>query len=679
MKKAKVSLISFLILIGSFLVFQSCKKDVSNNNPNPTNIEDLVISDQFNYKTSSEVAFDISVKTNQDVPLKNVRIDLYSDFQENGGKILGSGMTDENGKFIRVHPVPAYLDKLVVATNYLGLPNEVEVQISPENVIQVTLGGSPSKKYKHSSIPYKSVNSVYQPMGTYDANGVPDYLESVNDNIDPEFLDDINASFPENQPVPQFHPEYVLPDNEYDFKLLEPCDVWITFIHEGAGYKNVLGYFTYTIGNAPVSPDEIDTISIIFPNVSFAGSGGGLISGNKVYLGQFPTNTAIGWVLIADGYDFGSGTITNGKGIYFSNPVLNPEIDPDKKQHAVHLLDNGRDIFLLGFEDLNREQWCDNDFNDAMFYVTANPIQAVDITGFQTITYTSDDQDGDGVPDSFDDYPDDPDRAFNNYYPTIDNFGTLAFEDLWPGRGDYDFNDIVIDYQFNQVTNGGNEVVEILGNFVLRAMGASFKNGFGFQMPMLPTDIQSVTGQNLEAGLITLNGNGTESEQDNAVIILFDNGFNVLPSPGSGVGVNTTIEGPYVQPDTMELQILLNTHLPLSEVGLPPYNPFIFTNSIRSNEIHLSDKPPTNLMNFEKFGTFNDDSKPDQGRYYKTNSNLPWGLHIIESFDYAVEKTSIVLGYNYFGNWAESSGQTYSDWFTDNQGYRNPQNIYNKQ
>jgi hypothetical protein len=26
--------------------------------------------------------------------------------------------------------------------------------------------------------------------------------------------------------------------------------------------------------------------------------------------------------------------------------------------------------------------------------------------------------------------------------------GTLAFEDLWPSTGDYDFNDLVVDYDF---------------------------------------------------------------------------------------------------------------------------------------------------------------------------------------------------------------------------------------
>jgi len=333
-------------------------------------------------------------------------------------------------------------------------------------------------------------------------------------------------------------------------------------------------------------------------------------------------------------------------------------------------------LFILGFEDLNRDGWSDDDFNDAMFYITANPIQSVDMTGYQTITYTDNDTDGDGIPDQFDDYPDDPSRAFNNYYPSEEGFGTLAFEDLWPAKGDYDFNDVVIDYNINQITNGNNQVVEIIANFTLRALGASFKNGFGFQLPLLPGDIASVTGQNLSEGIISLNPNNTEANQSKAVIIVFDNGFDILKHPGGGTGVNTVPTAPFVEPVTIELVITLTEPKALSQVGIPPYNPFIFTNLRRGYEIHLPDKQPTDLANFTLFGTSNDNSIPAQNRYYKTTGNLPWAIHIIESFDYPVERSQITQGHLKMGTWAQSSGQQFGDWFKNLSGYRNNEHIY---
>ncbi|MBU1370939.1 MAG: LruC domain-containing protein, partial [Bacteroidetes bacterium] len=43
--------------------------------------------------------------------------------------------------------------------------------------------------------------------------------------------------------------------------------------------------------------------------------------------------------------------------------------------------------------------------------------------------------------------------------PTEQFEGTLAYEDLWPGKGDYDFNDLVIDYDFD-ITKNDEEIVQ---------------------------------------------------------------------------------------------------------------------------------------------------------------------------------------------------------------------------
>jgi LruC domain-containing protein len=668
--------IAILVIISALLA-SSCKK-IDDNTQAPiggTDIEKLNIPADFSFNTSGDVDIKIYAKNNQGEPIKNVRIDIYSDYQENDGKLLASGATDQNGLLHRIHPIPSYYEKIIVATRYLGFPSEVEVPVV-NGEINHTMGGIQQNGFKSSAIPFKTTNSVFHPMGEWNSQGVPLYLEPENDVIDTEFLNDINASFPESQPVPDFHPEYLDPENEYDFKLLEASDVWITFVHEGAGYRNVLGYYTYPVNSPPSDKDEIDTINIIFPNVSFTGSGGNLQSGNKVYLGQFPGNIGIGWVLIADGWQ--NQTVTEGRGIYFSNPDLNPESSPEKRQHAIHLFDNGRGLFLLGFEDLNRDGYSDEDFNDAMFYATANPITAVDQTGFQTITYTSDDADEDGVSDNFDDYPNDPQRAFNNYYPGENSTGTLAFEDLWPGKGDYDFNDMVIDYFINQVTNGSNQVVEIFADFTLRAMGASFKNGFGIELPIEPSAIASVEGQVLTTGLININANGTETGQSKAVIIVFDNGYSIMQYPGSGIGINTDEDAPSVDPVTISLAITLTEPQPINMVGIPSYNPFIFTNQNRSVEVHLADKPPTDLADINLFGTKNDDSKPDENRFYKTKDNLPWAIHVIETFNYPKEKIQVTQGYNYFGVWAEAAGYSYSNWYKDLPGYRSEQNIYSK-
>jgi LruC domain-containing protein len=76
------------------------------------------------------------------------------------------------------------------------------------------------------------------------------------------------------------------------------------------------------------------------------------------------------------------------------------------------------------------------------------------------------------------------------------------------------------------------------------------------------------------------------------------------------------------------------------------------------------------------FGRNSDNSDPANGKYYRTKTNLPWGLNIIEHFDYPVEKVQITSTYLKFAEWAESNGQISYDWFKDKTGYRNDENIY---
>lgn len=289
------------------------------------------------------------------------------------------------------------------------------------------------------------------------------------------------------------------------------------------------------------------------------------------------------------------------------------------------------------------------------------------------------DTDGDGAPDIIDDYPADPLRAFDNYYPAGGN-GTLAYEDLWPGQGDYDFNDLVIDYRFMTVTSATNHIVETFGTFIVKAFGASLENGFGFQLAnsnIADADITSVTGYDLQEGYIVLAANGIEEGQTIPTIIVYDNAFNILTHPGSGIGVNTSPGSPYVEPDTLNIFMQYNQGTyTLAELDIPNFNPFLIVDLNRSIEIHLPDYLPTDKADQSLYGTINDDSNPATGKYYKTVNNLPWAIHITEPFEYPIEKTDITAVYLKFKEWAESGGQLYQDWYRDEPGYRNSSLIY---
>lgn len=216
-----------------------------------------------------------------------------------------------------------------------------------------------------------SIGQNFNYLGTYSSNGTPNYLESPGDVVSVSTLELIDSSIPETFRVPVYNPHYISSGYDTDLLLNAESEVFVTFISEGAGFRNVLGYYTYDAANPPSIPPADEDIVIIFPNASALGSGGGLRTGDKVSLGTFPAGTGIGWVLLSNGWN--GSQVGYGYWRLFSNPAFNPESDPLLRQHNVLISDAENEIVILGFEDINREaSWCDHDFNDAVFYVTAS-------------------------------------------------------------------------------------------------------------------------------------------------------------------------------------------------------------------------------------------------------------------------------------------------------------------
>jgi len=287
------------------------------------------------------------------------------------------------------------------------------------------------------------------------------------------------------------------------------------------------------------------------------------------------------------------------------------------------------------------------------------------------------DSDSDGVDDEDDDYPTDATRAFNNYYP-VAGTGTLAFEDLWPHWGDYDFNDLILDYRFKTVTNASNEVVEVIGTFTVRANGAALHNGFGFVLPDADSDIPAnieVTGYSLTHGIITLDGTShLESGQTEPVVIVFDDTYDLMP------GISNTVPGgAYHDPVSIDITMTVTGGGPFSEgdFGLDSWNPFLFVELTRGREVHLMDYPPTDLVNPAYFGTGDDASDPLTSTYYHTATGFPWGLDFPVSYEYTAEYRPPSIAYLHFIEWIESGGTLYTDWYSNTDpGYRNETYIY---
>ncbi|GAB3173334.1 LruC domain-containing protein [Telluribacter humicola] len=284
---------------------------------------------------------------------------------------------------------------------------------------------------------------------------------------------------------------------------------------------------------------------------------------------------------------------------------------------------------------------------------------------------TTADTDKDGVPDAQDDYPTDPIRAYNTYYPSATGWATYGFEDLWPAQGDYDFNDLIINSQITRVYNADNKLVELKNKIVIRAIGASYENGFGFQLDgVSSSEVASVSGYSHTKGYIQLAPNKTEAGQSKAVIIAYDSP-ELLIKRTSGSMFNTVKENPQGTPGQLELVVHFTTPLDPAKASQEKINPFIIVNGKREVEVHLANYAPTAKASTSLFGTIKDNSNPASGRYYRSVGNLPWAIELPVEFNYPIEATPITDAYLYFIDWAQSSGSERTDWYENKPGYRN--------
>jgi LruC domain-containing protein len=271
------------------------------------------------------------------------------------------------------------------------------------------------------------------------------------------------------------------------------------------------------------------------------------------------------------------------------------------------------------------------------------------------------DKDGDGIPDLLDDYPDDARKAFNNY-SSITGGSTVAFEDLWPSKADFDMNDLVMSYNYTIVTNANNIVVEVNGDFLLKAAGGNLPNGFAVEFPLARNKVRGLTGATLEDG------------QSKAVIVLFTNMQKELLNGNTQPGKEQS------KPKSYAIQFDVLDGPSLEKFGYD-YNPFIFymyPNSRR--EVHLMNKPPSDLADKTLFGQNDDATDIAAGRYYVSKTGLPYAINIpISNFEYPIENKDVTQTYLHFADWAISGGKTYIDWFSNtDKSYRNPLLIYTK-
>ncbi|MDT3402453.1 LruC domain-containing protein [Mucilaginibacter terrae] len=691
-------------LLAGVVSFSACKKDASQ--PEETTTTPVagtkIAPDGFNFSTTKNVTLNITLRAANNDALSGVVVSAYL---PGSTESIFKGVTNKDGILQGVVTIPTSVSKLVIDPAYVGLMRNAQALVSTSNTVTALIGGkdgfggdiqpqeivvSPStgttalKGTTATGGPVFAYPSPYSGTSTATLNttqyprslGRPVYLESTPDAIDASLLSYINASLPEGSQLPNTHPEYLTNSAVPNLKITATADVWITFVSEGAGYMNSLAYYTYPTNNPPTTVDDIDNATLIFPNASANGSGGGLKSGDKVKIGRFNAGTTIGFVLLQNAWT-GSGVQTTATKFY-SDYRLNPETNTSKKKHVVTLFDNVHKLFLMGFEDINRENGSDQDFNDLVVYATSNPVTAISQDGVPDIDKGGD-EDGDGVLDELDAFPNDASKAYLSYYPSQTGYASIAFEDNWPKKGDFDLNDLVVNYRYTFVSNASNQVVEMTGEYTPLASGASFKNGFAVQLPVAASAVNSVSGQQAISNYISFASNGVENGQTKAVIVPFDNHEALLRNPDGAFFINTLMDKNKVTGSTATVNVKFASPVPAANLQVANFNPFLISNMRRGYEIHLPGFAPTDKATKTLFGTDDDTSVPASNKYYLSKENYPWAINFVGEYKYPIELQPVTQAYPRFADWALSGGVSFTDWYSNTgAGFRDNSKIYSK-
>lgn len=544
-------------------------------------------------------------------------------------------------------------------------------------IIWKYLGQTPSQAQPYTSAGVPS-------HGAYSA-GYPAALPVPS--LPADYMNRIGLMLPEKVDIRSNTQVALSSDDQTNIKLGAPADVWVTFLNEGAGFTNSVGFFTYDPSNPPATPAAVTDEQIILPNASVPPLAKAATQGATVYLGSFPAGRAIGFFVVANGWNATGRTLNGVKvpgvkenqdrnWIYFSLKGLNPEPADSRNlnQHTVLLQDitlTGSDNktyqrMVLAFEDYLRTSSSDHDFNDVILAVHLSPSTAIaNLAGIpKLVASTNDgDVDGDGVKDSVDEFPADSNAAFSRWFPGSSSWGTLAFEDSWPQKGDYDLNDVVIRYRSREILNAARLVSGLELDMRLDARGGIYHTGFALALPgVIAAQVQSAT-LTLPSGATV--GATPLPSQTKAVFEIIQDSYDHAPNTqGSGICAlyfNTGTDCAVQAGAAFKLSIRL--FAPVSNFPVAPYDPFIFRTGQTGIEVHLPGNAPTSRADVSLFRTGSDSSTLGTSMTYMTANRLPWALHVPSEWAYPAEFVDTVRPFPSIVDWATSGGALKTDWY----------------
>ncbi|GAA59814.1 hypothetical protein P20652_1678 [Pseudoalteromonas sp. BSi20652] len=274
----------------------------------------------------------------------------------------------------------------------------------------------------------------------------------------------------------------------------------------------------------------------------------------------------------------------------------------------------------------------------------------------------------------------------SSVYPGENDWVTLAYEDKWPFAGDYDFNDLVLNYRTTQLIEGSNVVgYKIDGQLI--GIGATYHNGFAVRLKeTVAGSTRTIFRDEVDEDAIAFvidgqlqNGTYLEADRNEAILIFMKDTWAHVAKESGCSYFRTEDNCDENVKVTFSMTIPLKT--PKAKAASPGtlLDPFIFASEgfyhgdflvdkeTRGWEVHIKNQAPTEAFDTSlfKYAGSDDVSVSGNGLYFLSENGLPWAMEVGMQWLHPIEGVDITDAYSSFAEFAQSSGKQKPQWFNN--------------
>lgn len=667
---------------------------------------------KFDFSTTGDVSLRVAY-TNTGVEA-NVFFELYDEMPVNetnagyikieGKKALFSAFTDENGLYEGTIQLPKYVEKVWVYSPTFFAKTLLEASVvdgqltvtdaDATKAIARNAATRGTDEHGYSYMTRTDCPKEYQGgkrwkewLGTYNTNGKISYAYKGTDLVAPASLYTTHSQVINvNTSCPQKY------RNSADLEVEKPAEIVVTMLGGNTCWNSSLGYYYYKVGQEPKSIDDLNVI-MLFPNTQDGkwcktnqASDRALTGVDRMTAVKlkyypnidhdnmdgattvFPAGYKVGLVMATNAwskrldYQYGNKEAWLKQNRYY-RAATNPAMSIRQNGQSTTLpvvasyYSANREFTIVSFEDdykFEDNKGNDQNFSDVVLAIGTNPVAA-----FADIPEADIKMNADG-------------SGPVTLYETLS--GTYLYEDLWPSQGDYDLNDVAVEYTYGHNSDKWNDTYGETFSFRVRQNYATKHNGVAFRL---------IGGKRKE---VNANGGTTgryiEGFHKPHSVKLYINGKDATASLqyDEAEQVYYVIPDVKAKPDaiyTVEFEHYYKGAPTHYERNFKEYKTDIDVFIYRKEsddftwEVHTAGMKPTSHMNMKYFGLGDDQSDPNKGIYYVRKGNYPYALFLNGSpvdlleklFDNANEGKSIDMIFPRYKSWVESNGANDANWY----------------